>query len=95
MLHRLLLIFSCGALLLLMPSTAAGVLATAIALFLGIAWIIRKQLHKITFWETKRYPLIFCSVFSGAVLGYRFNDLWPLHPSCGIWQPRCIFRLSR
>lgn len=48
MLHRLLLIVSYGV-LLLMPSTPAGVLATAIALFLGIAWIIRKQLHKIAF----------------------------------------------
>lgn len=77
MLHLLLFIVSYGSLLLLlMPSTPAGVLATAIALFLGIAWIIRKQLHKIAFWKNKQYPLIFCSVFSGAVLGYRFNDLW-------------------
>lgn len=75
--HLLLFIVSYGSLLLLlMPSTATGILAAAIALFLGIAWIIRKQLHKIAFWETKRYPLIFCSIFSSAVLGYRFNDLW-------------------
>ncbi len=73
MFQLLLITISYGALLLLlMPTTVAGIISTAIIFVLGLSLMVYKKVHKITFWECKQYILIPFSIFVGASLGLTF-----------------------
>ena len=77
MLHLLFIIFSYGALLLLlMPATGAGIVSTAAALAIGICLIVCKKAHKNSFWKNKQYFLIPVAILVVATFGLLFYNRW-------------------
>lgn len=77
MFHPLSIIISFGAfLLLLMPTTGAGMVLTAAALAIGICLIAYKKAHQVAFRNNKQYFLIPVAMLIVAPYGQGFYDRW-------------------
>lgn len=77
MLHLLLLIISYGSfLLLIMPTTVAGIVSTVVLLALGIGLMVYKKVHQICFWKSKHYLLIAVTILIAGYFRPTFYIRW-------------------
>ena len=77
MLQLLSVVISYGALLLLlMPPSVPGIVATAAIFAFGAALIIYKKVYKTEFWKHRLYFLLLVVSFTAAYLGLRFYNEW-------------------
>lgn len=77
MFQLLSIVLSYGALLLLlMPPSVPGIIATVAVFAFGTAWIIYRKVYKIAFWKNIQYVLLLVVSFTAAYLGLRFYNEW-------------------